>query len=312
MQQAELFNPSRWPHKPYCSDNLEFGVSVRSLKTALTKPYVQANPPHLRVWSIHDLDRPFAATAWEDCNLPPPSWAAVNKQNGHAHLVWGLSAPVLLEAEDARRAPMRYLVAIEHAFREKLQADCGYSGLITKNPKHPLWHTLYGPQAFFELGELAEYVDLPKHVQKRKPEEIGLGRNVTLFDWLRQWSYRHVRKFRNFVLWQSECYDKALSRNGDFLYPLHASECHHIAKSVAKWTWNRFDAAASEERFKALQAYRGKKGGKASGQSRLAASENKQASARLMAAQGMSTRTIGEELGVNHGTVARWLKTPDC
>lgn len=324
MTQAELFNPSRWPYKPYCSDALEFGVSPRPLKTALTKPYIQANPPYLRVWSIHDLDRPGAATAWEDYLLPPPSWAAVNKKNGHAHLVYGLSAPVLLEAEDARQAPLRYLVATEHAFREKLQADPGYSGLITKNPKHPTWHTLYGPRPFYDLGELAEYVDLPKHLPKRKPEQIGLGRNVTLFDYLRQWAYRNIKRFkqdiRNFVVWQAECYDKALSRNGDFLYPLDPSETNHIARSVAKWTWNRFDLEASNAQFSQKQAKRGKSntseqqaskgkaGGKASGLSRLSASEDKRASARLMAAKGMTQSAIAEALQVAQKTISNWLR----
>jgi len=156
---------------------------------------------------------------------------------------------------------MRYLCAVEAAFREALQADQGYSGLITKNPSHPLWRTLRGPQLSYDLGELAEYVELPKHLPKRKPEEIGLGRNVTVFEWLRQYAYRHIRHYkgdvRNYVLWQSHLNLKALGRNGDFLYPMDGKEVWHIAKSVAKWTWRTFDIAASDARFSALQAHRG-------------------------------------------------------
>ncbi|WP_420093398.1 replication initiation protein, partial [Comamonas testosteroni] len=70
---------------------------------------------------------------------------------------------------------------LEEAFRAKLEADSGYAGLMTKNPAHPLWRVLRGPRLAYELGELAEWVDLPKHLPKRKPEEIGLGRNVTVF-----------------------------------------------------------------------------------------------------------------------------------
>lgn len=272
-----LFGSSnRLPRRPYCSDDLSAGLRIRSLRQAITKPYIQINPPHLRVWSIHDVDRPGAAVAWEDVGLPPPSWAATNRENAHAHLVWGLSAPVLVDSPDMRQGPLRYLCAVEAAFRERLQADQGYSGLITKNPGHPLWRTLRGPQIAYELGELAEWVDLPKHLPRRKPEEIGLGRNVTVFDWLRQYAYRHVRHYkgdvRNFVLWQSHLNGKAMERNGDLLIPLDGREVWHIAKSVSKWTWNRFDLAASDARFSDLQAHRGRMGGQASGEVRRAGS----------------------------------------
>jgi hypothetical protein len=270
--ELDLFGGvDRLPRRPYCANDLSEGLHIRSLRQAITKPYLQVNPPHLRVWSIFDVDREGGGIAWEDVRLPPPSWAAVNRTNGHAHLVWGLTAPVLVDSPDMRQAPMRYLCAVEAAFREKLQADPGYSGLITKNPAHPLWRVLKGPRIGYELGELAEWVDLPKHVPKRKPEEVGLGRNVTLFDWLRHYAYRHIRHYktdvRNFLAWQSHLNGKALIRNGDFLHPLDVREVWYIVKSVSKWTWRRFDIEASDARFRALQAARGR----ASGEGKCAA-----------------------------------------
>ena len=98
--QPDLFNPSRWPRRPYCTDDFADGVRIRSLKQALTKAYIQPNPPHLRVWSIYDIDRPGGALAWEAANLPEPSWVTINKQNAHAHIVYGLSAPVLVMLSD--------------------------------------------------------------------------------------------------------------------------------------------------------------------------------------------------------------------
>lgn len=315
-EQLELFNPSRWPRKPYCSDDLEQGVRIRSLASALKKPYIQANPPNLRVWSIYDVDRPGAAVAWEDAGLPPPSWAATNKANGHAHLVWGLTAPVLVDIEDARQGPLRYLVAVEGAFRAKLEADQGFAGLITKNPAHPLWRTLRGPRMSYELGELAEWVDLTKHKPKSwaKPGEIGLGRNCTVFEWLRQWGYRNIRHYkqevRNFVLWQAETYEKAMQRNADFRTPMDSREVHHIAKSVAKWTWNRFDLADSDRRFSERQRARGAKGASLGGLARSVQFEDKRTSAALLKAHGLNKTEIAEELGVARMTVVRWLREP--
>lgn len=258
--QLDLFaDTSRWPRKPYCSDD-KTASSIRSLQHAIKRSYIQANPPHMRIWSIYDVDRPAAALAWDDANLPPPTWAAVDRQSTRGHLVWGLTVPVLVDSPDMRQRPMRYLCAVEAAFREKLQADQGYSGLMTKNPAHELWRVLRGPRMSYELAELADWVDLPKFLPKRKPEEIGLGRNVTVFESLRQHAYRQIRHYkgdvRNFILWQAHLNSKALERNGDLLTPLAGNEVWHIAKSVAKWTWNKFDLEASDARFSKLQAHR--------------------------------------------------------
>lgn len=303
----DLFdNPAKWPRKPYCSDD-KTASCIRTLRHAIRKPYIQANPPHLRIWSIYDVDRPGAALAWENANLPPPAWAAVDRQSTRGHLVWGLSAPVLVDSPDMRQAPLRYLCAVEAAYRTALEADEGYAGLMTKNPAHGLWRVLRGPRTVYELGELADWVDLPKHLPKKKPEEIGLGRNVTLFEWLRQHAYRALRKYqgeRNFVLWQAHVYSQALVRNADFRVPLQGNEVWHIAKSVSKWTWNRFDVAASDARFSALQAHRGRSGGLAKGQN----NESKRASARLMAIQGRTQQAIADELGVSDRTVRNWLR----
>ena len=310
----DLFDdPARWPKKPYCSDD-KTARCIRSLSSAIKRSYIQANPPHLRVWSIYDVDRPGGAIAWEDAGLPPPSWAAANRENGHAHLVWGLSAPVLVDGLGARDAPMRYLCAVESMTRELLQADAGFAGLITKNPAHPLWRTLRGPRVHYELGELGEYLPgLEKHKPKRRrPQEVGLGRNVTLFDHLRFWAYAHLRNYLGGGLdawnaWLSRCNSQALTHNGEFLTPLDGREVWHVARSVAKWTWRNFDIEASDARFSAKQAYRGRKGGVASGLSRAAKNEDKRASARLMAAQGHSSRVIAESIKVNQSTVVRWL-----
>jgi hypothetical protein len=219
-----------------------------------------------------------------------------------------LSAPVLV-AENARREPIRFLQGIEGAYRHALDADRGYSGLVCKNPTHARWRTLYGLQRLWELGELAEYGDVHKYIPRhaKKPEEYGLGRNCIVFEFLRQWAYRNIRaakKRGNFVLWLADCNNRCLVRNGDFLTPLDGREVWHIAKSVATWTWRRFDLAKSDERFSQRQAARGALGGKAKG----AANEEKRATARLMAAAGRPTRQIANVLAVNQSTVVRWLQ----
>jgi hypothetical protein len=308
-QQSLLFEPGRWPKKPYCSDDKR-ATKIRSLASALRRPYIQANPPNMRVWSIYDVDRPMAGLSWIDADLPEPSWVAMNRDNGHAHIVWGLSAPVLVDSPDMRQAPLRYLCAVEAAFREALQADQGYAGLLTKNPIHPQWHTLRGQRMAYTLAELCQGLDLPQHLPKKNPGEIGLGRNVECFDWLRKYAYKNIRHYkqevRNFVIWQQHIYAQALQRNGDFHVPMDHREVWCISKSVAKWTWNRFEIRDrdTDPTWHAKQAARGRR----SGASRLAASEAKRATARLMRAQGATQSTIAEALGVSQAAVCGWLR----
>lgn len=313
FEQSDLFaDASLWPRRPYCSDDLEAGVKIRSLRQALLHPYVQANPPHLRVWMLFDIDRPDAATAWETAKLLPPTWSAINKENWHGHSAWGVSAPVLVDGLGARDAPLRYLCAIEALMRERLQADEGFAGLITKNPAHPLWQTLRGPRLSYSLTELAEVLPgIEKYRHRKRAECVGLGRNVTLFDTLRKDCYSAIRQYwggglQGWNAWLSHCNARGLTMNAELFGAnyLQGKEVWHIARSVAKWTWRTFTPQA----FSDWQAKAGAKGGVASGKARVAASEDKRASARLMRSSGMTQAAIAAELGVTDRTVRDWLK----
>lgn len=307
--QLELFQ-SRLPEKPYCTDDLSSGLQIRPMKTATRRRYIQANPPWLRSWLIFDIDRAGAALAWEDAGLPEPFWTSQNPANGHAHLSFGLDAPVLLGDHD-RQQPMRYLAAVERAMRDAMAADPGYSGLITKNPRHSHWRTFWSrASGIYDLGDLAEYLDLPKYVNKReKPECVGLGRNVDTFDHLRMVrAYPNVLKWKRrrepggFVRWIAWLHEMAQQHTHDnHPAPLDHRECHHIAKSVGTWTWHKF----TEEGLSAVQAARGRKGGQAKG----AAYEEKRTSAQRMRAQGMTQKEIAQQIGATERSVRNWLKT---
>ncbi|WP_418015396.1 replication initiation protein [Photobacterium damselae] len=46
-------------------------------------------------------------------------------------------------SELAHLAPIKYAAAVQSAFRARLKADTGYAGLLTKNPLHNHWKTVY-------------------------------------------------------------------------------------------------------------------------------------------------------------------------
>ena len=94
----------------------------------------------------------------------------------------------------AHSEPIRYAAAIESAMIERLKADRGFAGLLTKNPLHPHWQNEFWTEYEYTLDELAEYLDLKGH-PLRGSEVSGLGRNCELFDTVRQWSYKAIRKF---------------------------------------------------------------------------------------------------------------------
>ena len=133
--RLELFTRNL-PKRPYAVDQLGDRLLITSPSRALRRRLIQANPPWMRVFAVFDIDRPGAALAWEDTDLPSPLWTAENRENGHAHSAWCLEAPVLLGQHD-RQTPMRYLCAVESAMRERLGADVCAGGATTLDLHHP-------------------------------------------------------------------------------------------------------------------------------------------------------------------------------
>lgn len=287
----------RAPRRPYCAD-VKHKACIRPLEIGLASAFLQLNPPAHQAWLLLDVDRRGAAHAWEDAGLPAPTYAAINRENGHAHLGYALSAPVCTTSA-ARQAPLRYLAAIEHAYTLAAGGDFAFAGHLAKNPLSDRW-LVWEPAntPLYELSYLAEYVNLPIKLPSRP---AGVGRNCDLFDTLRDWAYSAVRDF-----WRpggEHGWQLAMMRQAElmntFSEPLGGPEVACIARSVARYVWRRF----SPEAFRRVQSARGRK----SGQARLEASEDKRSSARLMSSLGHSTREIAAEIGVNQSTVSRWL-----
>jgi hypothetical protein len=305
MEQLDLFT-ERLPARPYCTDDFAFGLMVRPKASAARCRYIQPNTPFAISWLVFDIDHPDGAIRWEDMFIPPPSIIVANATNGHAHLLYAIKTPVFSTPDHPK--PLRLAAAIQEAMREKLDGDPGYAGLITKNPLHPDWRVIVWPMAVYELEDLACWVDLSKPKKRPRKEEIGLGRNCSLFDRLRHWAYRWIATYKDTATadeWGRVVFAQAAKLN-DFNLPLHESEVRAIAKSTAKWCWGRFDIQASNERFSKLQAVRGKKGGVVSGVARLAKNADKREEARLMRAQGQSYRQIAEALGVSRRSIIYW------
>jgi len=239
MQQVALFD--RLPHRPYCADAKDGNRLIRTVASAVRRPYIQPNTPAVRLNLVFDVDRPGAGLAWEDADLPPPTFTVARRDRGDsAHLWYGLRVPVRMsDPEDASRA-MRYAAAIELGMTRQMGADLAYTAAMAKTPEHGSWRTFRSPH-LYDLDDLAEYVrELPKLPTRREAIRTGIGRNVELFDCTRFWAYRHARDHKHgpFEAWHNAVRERSMLLNADlFSSPLCAMEVLHTAKSVAKWVW---------------------------------------------------------------------------
>lgn len=316
--QLALF-ASRAPRRPYATDTLSAGLRVMPAIAALERRYIQYNPPAFINWLAFDVDRPFSLDA-EWAVVAPPNIICRNPGNGHAHLLFGIAAPVCTTSA-ARIAPLRLLAAINESYRHALDADIGFAELICKNPLHPHWQVETPRMALYDLAELAEYVDLAESDKRvratPKRAQVGLGRNCNLFNSLRTWCYRWLAEYRpaGFNQWQAAVLVKAGKLN-TFADPLPASEIKAIARSVAKWTWSHYTGrqtasslaadGLTPETFSLLQSNLGKRGMA----KRWGDNSEKRAEAVRLKSAGMRQGDIASQLDVSQQTVSRWLKQP--
>ena len=235
------------PYLPRCSED-KTATRVRPREYAIRYPYMQVNRPGMVSWLIFDLDH-ANALIWEDVGLPAPNLIVRNRQSGHSHLYYAI-APVCT-SENARSRPIAYMKAIYEAFAARLEADTDFhSGPVAKTPGHPWWLTHEMHNHVYELGELADYVDLAVASPWGKGpqlDEISHSRHCLLFEQLRYYAYSIANRERergSFITFTRLLEAYAHNRNSfqklGFTEDLPVSSLKSTVKSVARWTWDRY------------------------------------------------------------------------
>lgn len=260
-----LFDERYAIQHPYAADHLPSPVYKYERGEALRKRYLQATQN--LVWVIIiDIDHEGALESWQDAGLPEPAWA-VGDLFGTGHLAWLLKVPVC-KTNLAKEKPLRFLARIEQGLVETLEADRSYTGLLTKNPLHFTWDTLWGTDHAYTLGELAQALGdrLPRQL-KRKPENsTSLSRNCTMFRKLRAQAYAAWSRYQQdgYEEFYATVAAHAYLINQRFPEALPESEVRSTVKSVATWTWQHFSA----DGLARWHSCKGRSGGKASGKTR--------------------------------------------
>ena len=237
------------PYLARCSDN-KTATLVRPRDYAIRYPYMQINRRGMVSWLIFDLDH-TNSLAWDDEGLPPPNLIVRNRNNGHSHLFYAI--PPVCTTENARDKPIQYMKAVYAAFALRLKADPDYnSGPVAKTPGHPWWSTSELHNHVYELGELADYVELQVSPWKTGPEleDLPHSRHCVLFEQLRYFAYSIVNQERERGTLASfsrrlEAFahnHNKFARNG-FSEDLMLSSVRATVRSVARWTWTRYQGS---------------------------------------------------------------------
>lgn len=234
------------PYLARCSDNKTAGL-VRPREYAIRYPYMQINRRDMVSWLIFDLDH-VNSLAWDDAGLPAPNLVVRNRKNGHSHLFYAI-APVCT-SEKARDKPIAYMKAIYTAFAVRLNADPDYhSGPVAKTPGHPWWATTELHSHVYDLGELADTVDLVVSPWSKGPQLDNLphSRHCILFEQMRYFAYSIVNRERergsfDSFMRQLEAFahnHNNFARNG-FTENLMLSSLRATVRSVARWCWTKY------------------------------------------------------------------------
>lgn len=235
------------PFLPRCSDD-KTATKVRPREYAIRFPYMQVNRAGMVSWLIFDLDH-SNALIWDDVGLPAPNLVVRNRENGHSHLYYAI--PPVCTTEKARSKPIQFMRAVYEAMAARLQADPQFhSGPVAKTPGHPWWRTWELHNHVYELGELADYVDLATSSPwGRQPdlEAASHSRHCILFEQLRFYAYSIVNRERekgsfdtfNRLLEAYAYNHNSFAKHG-FTEDLPLSSLKATVKSVARWTWDRY------------------------------------------------------------------------
>ena len=250
---------------------------------------------------------------WHEADMPPPQIIIRNKDNGHCQYFYELKMPVST-SDNSKQNIVFYLHAIRRAMTIQLNADSAYTHYISRNPfnanRQETFYSLVEP---YSLDDLSKNLDLTTRFSSHKLEDfLGLGRNNDIFHTVRFDAYSYKREcakyeqLYSFVL--SRCRGVNAEQFADDMLP--DNECRYIAKSIARWTWDKYTGKSkhTDKKLSVEKAKIGKKGGNTTGIRKKKNNARKRQKALKLFNEGVSKVQIAKELDVHRNTINEWLK----
>ena len=202
--------------------------------------------------------------AVEHGDILMPNWAVTRKASGGTHAVWNLERPVH-RGESARPSPLRALALVSEFYADALQADAGYTGVLSHNPMSaahgPGFVTNWLHRDPYTLPQLGEVI--PFGWRKPTVAETAIGRNCSMFDALRRWAGKPENR-ENDVLAAAMSINEEIGRL-HAKAPMDQLEVAAIARSVhgKRREWIAKDNYYTHEQKELWGRERGIKSGKA-------------------------------------------------
>lgn len=225
--------------------------------------------------------------------LPQPNTIVQRKASGNCHVSWFLGSPVH-RGEGAGWKPQYALARVAEFYRQRVEADPGYGGVLSLNPMHSghrgAFRTWWGRRDPYSLDELAEVIPFGWRVPTLK--RTGIGRNVDLF----RAAMRESGKPRN---WRKDVTALVVALNEVLEAPLDHAEVVGIARSVNRYQRENLATGQTQSKFAFIQSCRGKRSGKAR-RERVA---ERDASIVQAVAGGASMRKVAGMYGLTVGAV---------
>jgi hypothetical protein len=244
------------PPKPYCAHN-KSGKIILKREDALKFRYLQVNTPKGLYYIVFDCDFDGGWLAHELSDLPAPTFAVVNEENGHAHNFYELDYRYYAEKPSVPSKPL--FKNVIGYYREALKADAVITTqrLVVKNPLRADAWRVWIPGRVYTLTELAEYIpaDWSKHhfsilnhsIMNLEDVLVPDSRNCTLFEFVRRWSYSIIGGVHSASDLEDAVRGLLQNARGNLKehFPekgnIEEKDIRSLEKSIACWVWKHRD-----------------------------------------------------------------------
>ena len=251
---------------------------------ALKNEHIQPN--HENMWKFIIIDDDVnSPDAYLDLPVPPPNLIVINPESGHCQRWYFLANGVSRSPQSQRKFQDYYLKTL-FKLTAIYHGDAAYNGNLARNPVYPKHICLYPRLKPYTLNELNSGMGISKsdyekgnpdkseaflriqeycRQNKKMSDNMGAGRNCTIFDVLRVKAYKIHHEYGTETDFALDLRFEAQKINKNYFpnNPLPDNELKHIANSIARYCFTKLRNRQFSSSFIERQKVRGALGGEA-------------------------------------------------